>query len=433
MACIIINLGQCGIQIGHNLIENLYNNATSEVKDAHLKKDKQIFTNETLNTFFNENSNGKYEARCVMIDMEPKAVGKALKEQKKNQWNYSPDQQFYYNSGSGNNWAFGYNVLGPKFKDMIANKIRKEVEKCDSLDGFVVMMSIAGGTGSGVGSYYLNELRENYSRATIINPYVLPYSQGEVAVQYYNSILSLANMSCSSDVCLSLHNNYLHEVCSKDFFIKNVSFSHMNALASRDLSSVLLPSFKDNGLSYAKYSKNILKDLTLATTGGSSYKILDLMALPNMPDASIPFTTFSWNEIGNGVQKHLRRISFHDNPDKRRFFKNLFIMRGFEADKYNISQNLNLPISWFPTFTMLEDNINFWRCNLPLGKYEKSLTALTNGISSVKAFTTISSKAWNLFLSKSYLHQYYKHGLEQSDFESSILSVQGIISLYNSL
>ena len=56
-------------------------------------------------------------------------------------------------SGSGNNWAHGYNEYGPMYHDKIMNKIRKAVEACDSLQSFLILHSLGGGTGSGVGSY----------------------------------------------------------------------------------------------------------------------------------------------------------------------------------------------------------------------------------------------------------------------------------------
>lgn len=38
--------------------------------------------------------------------------------------------------------------------------IRKQAEKCDSLQGYQIFHSLGGGTGSGMGSLLLNKLRE---------------------------------------------------------------------------------------------------------------------------------------------------------------------------------------------------------------------------------------------------------------------------------
>lgn len=64
--------------------------------------------------------------------------------------------------GSGNNWAEGHCNYGPMFETTILTSIKKAVEKCDSLHGFLLMFSTGGGTGSGLGTYILKLLEDNY-------------------------------------------------------------------------------------------------------------------------------------------------------------------------------------------------------------------------------------------------------------------------------
>lgn len=64
--------------------------------------------------------------------------------------------------GSGNNWAEGYYCHGPNYADTIMNVISRSIEKCDSLHAFMIMFSAGGGTGSGLGSYILKLLADNY-------------------------------------------------------------------------------------------------------------------------------------------------------------------------------------------------------------------------------------------------------------------------------
>eukprot|EP00961_Rhodomonas_salina_P154492 2081117-Rhodomonas_salina.2 len=51
--------------------------------------------------------------------------------------------------GAGNNWASGYTQAKDKIED-IMDMIDREADGSDSLEGFVVCHSIAGGTGSGL-------------------------------------------------------------------------------------------------------------------------------------------------------------------------------------------------------------------------------------------------------------------------------------------
>ena len=60
--------------------------------------------------------------------------------------------------------------------------VRREVERCDRLAGFVTLMSVAGGTGSGVGTYVTQCLREVYPNSFILNHLTWPYDSGEVGL-----------------------------------------------------------------------------------------------------------------------------------------------------------------------------------------------------------------------------------------------------------
>lgn len=55
-------------------------------------------------------------------------------------------------------------------------------------------MSLAGGTGSGVGTYVTEMLRDLYPKTFIMNEVIAPYQSGEVIVQSYNALLTLAHL-----------------------------------------------------------------------------------------------------------------------------------------------------------------------------------------------------------------------------------------------
>ncbi len=67
--------------------------------------------------------------------------------------------------------------------------VRKEVENTDNFGGFHVLQSLAGGTGSGLGTYISECLREEYDFSFQLNTVVWPHDRGEVVVQDYNTIL----------------------------------------------------------------------------------------------------------------------------------------------------------------------------------------------------------------------------------------------------
>ena len=46
-------------------------------------------------------------ARAVLLDMEPKVISKCLA--RRGVWSYDTSRVHFQQSGSGNNWAYGYN------------------------------------------------------------------------------------------------------------------------------------------------------------------------------------------------------------------------------------------------------------------------------------------------------------------------------------
>lgn len=71
-------------------------------------------------------------------------------------------------------------MLGPRHRDVVEDLVRREVERCDKLSGFVAVMSVAGGTGSGVGTYLTQCLRDAFPKSFILNHLTWPYGTGEV-------------------------------------------------------------------------------------------------------------------------------------------------------------------------------------------------------------------------------------------------------------
>ena len=78
-----------------------------------------------------------------------------------------------HGGGAGNNWANGY-CEGSKCLDEILEMIDREADGSDSLEGFVLTHSTAGGTGSGFGSFLLETLNDRYPKKLIQSYSVFP-------------------------------------------------------------------------------------------------------------------------------------------------------------------------------------------------------------------------------------------------------------------
>lgn len=79
--------------------------------------------------------------------------------------------------------------------------IDREADGSDSLEGFILTHSIAGGTGSGLGSNLLEKLNDRFPKKIIQTYSVFPnqLETSDVVVQPYNSLLTLKRLVLNSD------------------------------------------------------------------------------------------------------------------------------------------------------------------------------------------------------------------------------------------
>lgn len=73
---------------------------------------------------------------------------------------YNPDNFIVGLGSAGNNWGVGHYEKGPQFNDILMDAVRRESENCDHLEGFQMLHSVGGGTGSGWGTLVIEKLRE---------------------------------------------------------------------------------------------------------------------------------------------------------------------------------------------------------------------------------------------------------------------------------
>lgn len=319
MSVVSMQLGQCGNQIGGELFNLLIEDATKLnpqfISKTVDRKVNQEYEEEVVERFFTRDKSGTINARAVMIDMESKAISQTLLEAKKSgKWTYPTGQQFCQKRGSGNNWAHGFLEHGPKSTDAVLEMVHREVEKCDRFGGFLILLSMAGGTGSGVGAHVTACLRDEFPHSFILNQVVWPYGTGEVIVQNYNAILTLSHLYKCSDGIIILENDKLQRICSRLMNLKYISFKDINRVISHKLASVLQPvKLFSPGQDTASYKnaisvRNLLGDLIEQVCPHPEYKLMTLKSIPQMAENSLAYSTFTWP----GLLKHLRQMLIAD-------------------------------------------------------------------------------------------------------------------------
>ena len=107
--------------------------------------------------FFYQADDNHYVPRSLMLDLEPRVIDGIKRSEYRNLYNHENFFLPKQGGGAGNIWANGYEQ-GQLHEEEILDMIDREVDGSDSLEGFVLCHSIAGGTGSGMGSWLMETI-----------------------------------------------------------------------------------------------------------------------------------------------------------------------------------------------------------------------------------------------------------------------------------
>lgn len=211
---ITLQIGQCGNQIGSSFWHRL----SSLHQASHPSQ------------FFYLADDNTPVPRAILLDLEPRVISQIT-----NMGLFNHENIFVSNEGggAGNNWASGYLSAQSK-KSEIFEMIHRESENSDMLESFFILHSIAGGTGSGMGSYLIEELRDEFPKKILQSFSVFPNNEevSDVVVQPYNSMLTLKRLNGCCDSVVVMDNAALGRISSESLRIKQPSYETINSLIS---------------------------------------------------------------------------------------------------------------------------------------------------------------------------------------------------------
>ncbi|XP_063357784.1 tubulin gamma-1 chain-like [Cydia amplana] len=248
---ITLQLGQCGNQIGFEFWKQLC--IEHGISPEGILEEYATAGLDRKDVFFYQADDDHYIPRAVLLDLEPRVIHTIMNSPYAKLYNPENVYLSKHGGGAGNNWASGY-AQGDKLNEEVFDIINREADGSDNLEGFVVCHSIAGGTGSGMGSYILEHLSDRFPKKLVQTYSVFPNLDeiSDVVVQPYNSLLTLKRLTESADCVMVLDNTALNRIASDRLHIPNPSFTQINTLVSTIMSAstatLRYPSYMNNDL-----------------------------------------------------------------------------------------------------------------------------------------------------------------------------------------
>lgn len=252
---------------------------------------KDAIKNDRPDVFFQRNISNRFTPRAVLIDLEPRVINSITSGEQNGLFN--PKNIFVSSDGGGaaNQWVEGY-LNGKRNLETVLDMIDRELDDCDNLEGFQLVHSVGGGTGSGFGSFLLETLSDRYSKK-LIQTYSI-FGASEVVVQPYNTMLTLKRLIQNSDANIVFDNNSLMTIASKNLKVASPSYNDINKLISTVMS------VSTNSLRFPSYSYNSLTSM-----------ISTLIPTPDLHFITPSYTPFTSDYVSNAA-KEIRRSTIYD-------------------------------------------------------------------------------------------------------------------------
>merc|ERR1712062_34808 len=409
-----------GIQLG-SVVWNQYLSEHKIDNSGMLQTDKKGKEEEPYETFFAESQTGQLVPRNLFVDLEASVCD----EVKKGPTHKLFHQDFVINGkeDAANNFARGHYTTGKEIMDSVSDRLKKAVEDCDNLQGFIMTHSVGGGTGSGLGMLILERLAVDYRKKSKLGFEIYPSPNiSTCVVEPYNGLLSTHWLLDHTDVSLIFDNEAVYKVCKDRLGLPNASYDQLNRPIAKVISSMTAS---------LRFEGELNVDLNEFQTN-----LVPFPRLHFMITSMAPVTTEKKKET---AAKEIKQITEECFQQKNFFAK----IADFDAeeDKYMaISVNFRgsvmskkangcvqwmkdhkkiVFVEWVPTgFKVGLNAVPAAKVeNDELAAFEKNVVMIGNNTAVSRVFSERISKKYDMMYSqRAFVHWYVGEGMEEGEF-----------------
>jgi len=332
--------------------------------------------------------------------------------------------------GTEGNWARGYYAAGGVPVLALA-AIRSEAERCDRLQGFQVVHSIGGGTGSGLGARVVDAVRLAFPGRTVNTFSVLPAASRSIAVsaaasaasETYNTALSASRLIDAAHNTYIADNQTLYDTCAA-MDIGAPSYDDLNHLAAQTMSGVTV------GL---RFAGDLNADMRKCTANLVPYPKMHFFApafAPHTYRGQTDQRAHTVVELGRQLlaASHRRDVPGH----RRRPTRPAVVMaaamtfRGPGAADGEI-RAVAPGSPWVP------DNVKTAYYDVPTYGLRISGTVVANTTAVADVLDGVGGRYAVALAKKSFLHLYTDEGMTTDDFKHALEQIETLTSDYRSI
>lgn len=160
---------------------------------------------------------------------------------------FHPNSLLTGKEDAASNFARGYFGVGREMIDVALNRVRIASEDCSQLQGFIIVRSFGGGTGSGFTPLVLEGLNKDYGKLSKIEYAVYPAPKiSPIIVEPYNAVLTSHACMDITDVAFIFDNEALYDILARDLEVPRPTYTNLNRLVAQVSIIKILISIKIN-------------------------------------------------------------------------------------------------------------------------------------------------------------------------------------------
>jgi len=347
--------------------------------------------------------------RAILVDLEPGTMD-GVRAGPFGQL-FRPENFVFGQSGAGNNYARGYLSDGLELIDAIMDVIRKETEACDCVQGFQLVHSLGGGTGSGLGTLILSRVHEDFNEKMKCTFSVIPSPLvSDVVVEPYNACLSLNALLDCADILFANDNEALYDICFRTLKLTCPTYGDLNHLVSLVMSGQTC---------CLRFPGQLNADLRKIATNLVPFVRMKTMMTgfaPLTSRGSQVYRALTVPELTSQMFDNKNMMAACD-PRNGMYLTAIALFRGRIATKDVEEQILNIReknktyfVQWIPRSIMIG------LCDIP----PRGLKMASNFIGNTTAIKEVIERIFKQFQimksRRAFFHWYIGEGLEEDDF-----------------
>merc|ERR1719347_2323870 len=376
----------------------------------------------TFQCFFEETSSCQYVPRNLMVDLEPNVID----DIKNSAFSamYHPEFLLAGKEDAANNCFRGHYTVGKEMIDLVNDRLRKLVDNCDNLQGFIFNHAVGGGTGSGLGTLTLERIAVDYRKKSKFTFSVYPSPTiSTCVVEPYNAVHSTHWLLDHSEVSVIIDNEALYGICQRQLDILRPSYDTINRLIAKNVSSITAA---------LRFEGELNVDLNEFQTN-----LVPFPRLHFMITAMAPITTQDKKETTNNEIRPITELCF----SAQNFFAKIADFDA-EEDKYMAvsvnyrgqvkAKEANATVQWLKTnkkVTFVEWVPTGFKVGLnevlaarvgdmdETALFDRNVVMIGNNTSVSRIFSERIAKKYDLMYSqRAFVHWYVGEGMEEGEF-----------------